>query len=179
MLLCAFVMLCYPSRMLAESNALISIYYLGAETGIFPDWLCQYHDCWWPGPRLNINTVFPQCGDSHVKDKTVGETVLSLTWVSLYWYDSIFIWRSPPGPFRRQQYTTFVWTPGPFLRQHYITFVCVTTCRCLFVKFISVSRVRSRKGLASSPLRLRGHIGLQAHWVGRPSPKDPKKWQES
>ena len=24
-------------------------------------------------------------GDSHVKDKTVGETVLSLTWESLYW----------------------------------------------------------------------------------------------
>ena len=25
-------------------------------------------------------------GDSHVKDKMVGETVLSLTWESLYWY---------------------------------------------------------------------------------------------
>ena len=37
------------------------------------------------GPRLNINTVFPRYGDSHVKDKTVGETVLSLTWESLYW----------------------------------------------------------------------------------------------
>ena len=41
--------------------------------------------CWWPGPRLNIKTVFPRYGDSHVKDKTVGETVLSLTWESLYW----------------------------------------------------------------------------------------------
>ena len=38
-----------------------------------------------PGPRLNIKTVFPRYGDSHVKDKTVGETVLSLTWESLYW----------------------------------------------------------------------------------------------
>ena len=37
------------------------------------------------GPRLNIKTVFPKHGDSHVKDKTVGETVLSLTWESLYW----------------------------------------------------------------------------------------------
>ena len=37
------------------------------------------------GPRLNIKTVFPMYGDSHVKDKTVGETVLSLTWESLYW----------------------------------------------------------------------------------------------
>ena len=40
---------------------------------------------WSPGPRLNIKTVFPRYGDSHVKDKTVGETVLSLTWESLYW----------------------------------------------------------------------------------------------
>ena len=38
-----------------------------------------------PGPRLNIKTVFPRYGDPHVKDKTVGETVLSLTWESLYW----------------------------------------------------------------------------------------------
>ena len=40
---------------------------------------------WDPGPRLNIKTVFPRYGDSNVKDKTVGETVLSLTWESLYW----------------------------------------------------------------------------------------------
>ena len=38
-----------------------------------------------PGPRLDIKTVFPRYGDSHVKGKTVGETVLSLTWESLYW----------------------------------------------------------------------------------------------
>ena len=37
------------------------------------------------GPRLNIKTIFPRYGDSYVKDKTVGETVLSLTWESLYW----------------------------------------------------------------------------------------------
>ena len=35
--------------------------------------------------RFNIKTVFPRYGDSHVKDKTVGETVLSITWESLYW----------------------------------------------------------------------------------------------
>ena len=39
----------------------------------------------WPGPRLNIKTVFPRYGDSHVEDKMVGETILSLTWESLYW----------------------------------------------------------------------------------------------
>ena len=37
------------------------------------------------GPRLNIKTVFPRYGDTHVKDKTVGDTVLSLTWEFLYW----------------------------------------------------------------------------------------------
>ena len=55
----------------------------------------QYHGSWWldntssqdisnNGPHLNIKTAFPRYGDSHVKDKTVGETVLSLTWKSLY-----------------------------------------------------------------------------------------------
>ena len=29
----------------------------------------------YPGPRLNIKTVFSRYGDSRVKDKTVGETV--------------------------------------------------------------------------------------------------------
>ena len=38
-----------------------------------------------PGPHLNIKTIFPMYGDFHIKDKTVGETVLSLTWESLYW----------------------------------------------------------------------------------------------
>ena len=32
-----------------------------------------------PGPRLNIKTVFPRYGDSHVKEKDGRETVLSLT----------------------------------------------------------------------------------------------------
>ena len=42
--------------------------------------------CKEPGPHLNIKTVFPRYGVSH-------ETVLSLTWESLY----IFIMRWPPG----------------------------------------------------------------------------------
>ena len=50
------------------------------------------------GPRLNIKTVFPWYGDSHVKDKMVGDAVLSLTWESLYWQDDIFILRRPQGP---------------------------------------------------------------------------------
>ena len=47
--------------------------------------MSSYHLMADSGPRLNIKTVFPWYGDSHVKDKTVGETVLSLTWGSLYW----------------------------------------------------------------------------------------------
>ena len=37
------------------------------------------------GPHFNIKNIFPRYGDSHVKDKMVGETVLSLAWASLYW----------------------------------------------------------------------------------------------
>ena len=48
-----------------------------------------------PEPRLNIKTVYPRYGDSHVKDTTVGETLLSLTWESLYLQDGIFILRRP------------------------------------------------------------------------------------
>ena len=47
------------------------------------------------GSCLNIKTVFPRYGDSHVKDKTVSETILSLTWESLYWIDGIFNWDGP------------------------------------------------------------------------------------
>ena len=58
--------------------------------GGLTDWLSRsvcYHmvpQISGPVPRLNIKTVFPKYGDSHVKDKMVGETVLSLTWESLY-----------------------------------------------------------------------------------------------
>ena len=64
---------------------------VGTATTSFLEWpsqLCRFQKCWAirrPGPRINIKTVFPRYGDSHVKDKTVGETVLSLTWESLYW----------------------------------------------------------------------------------------------
>ena len=48
-----------------------------------------------PRVRLNIKTVFPRYGDSHVKDKTVA-TVLTLTWGSLYGYNDIFSNRDGP-----------------------------------------------------------------------------------
>ena len=44
-------------------------------------WSLSYQ---YKGPRLNVNTVFSSFGDPHVKDKTVGETFLSLTWESLH-----------------------------------------------------------------------------------------------
>ena len=49
--------------------------------------ICSWYDMTsqQSGPRPKIKTVFPKYGDSHVKDKTVAETVLSLTWESLYW----------------------------------------------------------------------------------------------
>ena len=49
------------------------------------------------GPRLNIKTIFPRYGDSYVKDKTVGETVLSLTWELPYPVRPSFLLRRPPG----------------------------------------------------------------------------------
>ena len=52
---------------------------------------------WHPGPRLNIKTIFPRYGDSYVKDKTVGETVLSLTWELPYPVRPSFLLRRPPG----------------------------------------------------------------------------------
>ena len=43
-----------------------------SSTGLY--WLTSSDPCgraWEPGPCLNIKTVFPRYGDSHVKDKTV------------------------------------------------------------------------------------------------------------
>ena len=51
----------------------------GGERYVRMDCLSESTNDWWPGPRLNIKTIFPNCGDSHVEDKTVGNTVLSLT----------------------------------------------------------------------------------------------------
>ena len=61
--------------------------------------------------RLNIKTVFPRYGDSHVKDKTVGETVLFLIWGSLYCKDDIFILRWAPGDMPHLKHYFFWQTP--------------------------------------------------------------------
>ena len=47
---------------------------------MFQTWKCGTNRA-----RLNIKIVVPKYDDSHVKDKTVAETVLSLTWEYLYW----------------------------------------------------------------------------------------------
>ena len=46
-----------------------------------------------PGGRLNIKMPSYQYRDSHVKDKTVSPTVLSLTWESPYLGKTVFIFR--------------------------------------------------------------------------------------
>ena len=49
-----------------------------------------------PGGRLNIKMSSYQYRDSHVKDKTVSPTVLSLTWESPYLGKTVFILRRGP-----------------------------------------------------------------------------------
>ena len=49
------------------------------------------------GGRLNKKDGLTRYGDSHVKDKTVSPTVLSLTWKSPYVDKTVFILRRGPG----------------------------------------------------------------------------------
>ena len=49
------------------------------------------------GGRLNIKMPSYQYRDSHVKDKTVSSTVLSLTWESPYPGKTVFILRGGPA----------------------------------------------------------------------------------
>ena len=49
-----------------------------------------------PGGRLNIKMSSYQYSNSHVKDKTVSPTVLSLTWESPYLGKTVFILRRGP-----------------------------------------------------------------------------------
>ena len=51
---------------------------------------------WWPW--FNIKITSYQHRDSHVKDKTVSSTVLSLTWESPYLGKTVFILRRDPFP---------------------------------------------------------------------------------
>ena len=48
------------------------------------------------GGRLNKKDGLTRYGDSHVKDKTVSPTVLSLTWESPYLGKTVFILRRGP-----------------------------------------------------------------------------------
>ena len=52
--------------------------------------------------HLGLNIMMPsyQYRDSHVKDKTVSPTVLSLTWESRYLGKTVFIMRRGPGSLR-------------------------------------------------------------------------------
>ena len=57
-----------------------------------------------PGDHLNVKMPSYQYRDSHVKDKTVSPTVLSLTWESLYLGKTVFILRQAPGSLHRQDH---------------------------------------------------------------------------
>ena len=61
------------------------------------------------GPRLNIKTVFPRYGDSYIKDKTIGETVLFLTWESPYLVRLSFLLRQPPAFCLGVGFQNFLW----------------------------------------------------------------------
>ena len=66
---------------------------------------CDQTDCgvlwsWVIWGRLNIKIQSYQYRDSHVKDKTVSPTVLSLTWESPYLGKMVFILRWGPGLWR-------------------------------------------------------------------------------
>ena len=52
---------------------------------------------WGPGGCLNIKMPSYQYRDSHVEDKTVSPTVLSLTWESSYLGKTVFILKWGPG----------------------------------------------------------------------------------
>ena len=79
-----------------------------------------------PGGRLNIKMPSYQYRDSHVKDKTVSPTILSLTWESPYLGKIVFILRRGPV-FLHIQCHGF-WCPGVTSHQQKIShpfFLCI------------------------------------------------------
>ena len=64
-------------------NSTVIAVYVADRLAVGYQGICRHTDAGTLMP--NIETIFPRFGDSHVKDKTVDETVLSLTWESLYW----------------------------------------------------------------------------------------------
>ena len=63
---------------------------------------------WWPGGCLNIKMLSYQYKASHVKDKMVSPTVLSLTWESPYLGKTVFILRPGPGSLYCQGLTMYI-----------------------------------------------------------------------
>ena len=59
------------------------------------------------GSRLNIKMLSYQYKDSHVKDKTVSLTVLSITWESPYLEKMVFILRRAQVSDRKLHHTVF------------------------------------------------------------------------
>ena len=83
--------------------------------------------CLTSGGRLNIKMPSYQYRDSHVKDKTVSPTVLSLTWESPYLGKTVFILRRGPGYLNSlaDNYRKHMWmsTPGAPFIYHGLTII--------------------------------------------------------
>ena len=67
-----------------------------------------------PGGRHNIKMPSYQYRDSHVKDKAVSPTILSLTWESPYLGKMVFILRRSPGACVMGYTVTVSFTKAPF-----------------------------------------------------------------
>ena len=93
-----------------------------------------------PGGHLNIKMPSYQYRDSHVKDKTVSPTVLSLTWESPYLGKTVFILRRGPG--RYWPTASMRYQPGFGTKWHVYIDYCymgqvtkVRQCGCLVTWF--------------------------------------------
>ena len=84
------------SRMQLEMKVLQRVNTFLIQDGAIIEFVHQMHSTS-SGGRLNIKMSSYQYRDSHVKDKTVSPTVLSLTWESPYLGKMVFILRRGPG----------------------------------------------------------------------------------
>ena len=60
------------------------------------------------GGRLNKKDGLTRYGNSHVKDKTVSPTVLSLTWESPYLGKTVFILRRGPHSYKNKEQKVYI-----------------------------------------------------------------------
>ena len=88
--------------------------------------VCELSSCisYVGGGRLNIKMSSYQHNDSHVEDKTVSPTVLSLTWEFPYLGKTVFILRRGP-----ESSQTIVTAEALITHQH----MCMCMCMCMYM----------------------------------------------